>query len=504
MDEVTPASGSPDAVPFKPPIGNALSWMAFAQLATQMTSLGALVVLGRLLPPAAFGSVAAGMVVVSVATLLMGAGTYGSIVTARQMTSRMARDAVLLNFSIGVALSAVAVLFAGPIVRTFARDGDPTVLRGLAASIAAYSLAVVPVALLIKHLQSRRYAAVAVVATFVSAATAVVLALLDGGVWALVLRQVTYQSLLAAGAWFAVRDLLPNRCDIQVTDESQPRREGGRWFFLLALSDFVAFNADYAVIGRLVGARDLGLYSLAFALALVPLRQFVWQVGGVFLAAAAGEANSEAVRRQLIRAIRLAAVVLVPLAPPAVVLASVVVPAVLGEEWHPMVPALRILVMVGVMHALVNIVGEFLGGRGHIAFRARVSCAWAVATVVLLPVAVSLDGIRGAALTHAVLVVPLAAVYAVEGGRLLGFAAPGIASALRPIAIGSVAQIVVTVATYIVGGRFPIGPALRSSAAAVAGLVTVVVLLVHDSSGPVKETISAVRDLRRRRAGTAG
>ncbi len=478
--------------------------MAFAQVATQLASLGALVLLGRLLPPAAFGSVAAGMVFVGIAILLMGAGTYGSIVTTRRTTARMVRDAVLLNFAIGVVLTAVATIFAGPIVRTLARGGDPAVLRGLAASIAAYSLAIVPVAFLLKHLQSRRYAGVAVVATLVSSAGAVVMALAGGGVWALVLRQVAYQSLLAAGAWFAVRDLIPRRGVVDSTDDTDARRSGGGWFFLLAVADFVAFNADYVVVGRLAGARALGLYSLAFALALAPLRQFVWQVGGVFLAAAAGEDDPEKVRHQLLKALRLVSLMLVPLAAPAVVLAPVVVPAVLGEEWRPMVPPLQILVVVGVVHALVNIVGEFLGGRGHIAFRARVSIAWAGATVVALTILVPIDGIRGAALAHAVLIVPLGAVYFISGGRRLGFAREGIAMSLRPIAVAEGGQIFVTALAYAIAGFSPLGAGPRSTVAAGAGLSTALALLALDPSGPLPEAKKALSDLRGRRTAGAG
>lgn len=504
MDDPVADAGRPAAMPpVRAGIAGALSWMVVAQVVSQTAWFGSLVVLGILLPPSAFGSIATGMVIVSVAVLLMGAGTYGSIVTTRQPTAAQIRRAVLLNFGIGVALATAGAVFAGPLIRNFARGGQPAVLQGLVASVVVYSLAIVPVALLVKHMQTKRYAVVSIVATGGASVGAVIAAFAGAGVWALVGRQVAYQALLAAGAWWAARDLLPGdgaRDEAPAEAARAGARSRGGWFFLLALVEFIAFNADYVIVGKVRGATQLGLYSLAFSLAFAPLRQIVWQVGGVFFSASAAEDDHEKVRSQLLKALQIAALLFLPLLPPALVIAPVLVRAVLGNEWGGMVAPFQLLLLVGSGHAFVNIMGEFLGGTGHVAFRARVSACWAAATVLVMWLLVQALGIVGAALTHVLLFVPLAAVYAVAGARRMGVPRSSLAGALRPVVVAVTLEALCTAGVWAGLGLVPVPEALRAVAAAAAGMGLALLLLNRDPEGPLAQAKRALSQERARRA----
>jgi len=218
-------------------------------------------------------------------------------------------------------------------------------------------------------------------------------------------------------------------------------------------------------------------------LAFAPLRQLVWQVGAVFFSSSAAEDEPEKVRVQLLKALRVAALVFFPLIPPAMVLAPVVLPAVLGDEWQGMVRPFQVLMVVGVGHALVNIMGEFLAGRGHVRFRARVSAVWAAATVILMCILVPPLGILGAAVTHAVLFVPVAGLFAVVGGRLLGVSLSQLAAALRPVVVVVVLEIAITASVWAVLSPVSITSGARAAAAAVAGAGLAVVILGREYLG---------------------
>src|SRR5258708_39903319 len=81
-----------------------VGWTGAGQLGTQVTWFGSLIVLGVLLPPRAFGIVAAGVVMVNMASLLMGSGTQGSIVAGEELTRRQLHGALLFNVASGAAL----------------------------------------------------------------------------------------------------------------------------------------------------------------------------------------------------------------------------------------------------------------------------------------------------------------------------------------------------------------------------------------------------------------
>jgi hypothetical protein len=122
----------------------------------------------------------------------------------------------------------------------------------------------------------------------------------------------------------------------------------------------------------------------------------------------------------MIRVLRMTAVLLLPVVPPAVALAPWL-PRLLGPEWLGMVVPFQVLFFVGVGHALLNVIGEFLAaGSDSVVFRARVSVVWALGMVGALVVLVSVLGIRVAAVAHALLFVPLAAAYVFRGSRHLG------------------------------------------------------------------------------------
>jgi O-antigen/teichoic acid export membrane protein len=133
-----------------------------------------------------------------------------------------------------------------------------------------------------------------------------------------------------------------------------------------------------------------------------------------------------------------------------VVLAPVVVPAVLGEKWAGMVTPLQILLVVGVAHAVVNVIGESLSGTGNIGFRARVNLVWMAGMLVGLVVLVQADGIRGAALAHLLLYAPVAIVYGVAGMRLLGADPRRLGRALQGVGGIVAGQAVITFALSFV------------------------------------------------------
>jgi O-antigen/teichoic acid export membrane protein len=474
--------------------------MAAAQVLAQGTSFASLIVLGALLPPTAFGTVTTGVVLVTVATLLMGAGTSGSIVATPNVGPRETRRALLLNVAGGMALTLVVLFAAEPITRNLARGGDPDVLRVLAASIVLYSLVIVPAALLQKRMRFKRYAIAMVAATTVSSLIAVGAALMGAGVWALVVRQVLYHAVLACLTWWMARDLLSGlRSSPAVHQHLSASRRGGRWFLLLSAADLVAFNADYLVVGWLTDASQLGTYSLAFTLSFVPLRQFAWQVGGVFFAASAAVQDPERIGRQMMRALRMTGVLLLPIVPPAVTLAPWVLPGVLGSVWSDMVVPFQILLFVGVGHALLNVIGEFLAGTGNVDFRARVSVAWAVGMTGTLVLLVSAYGIRGAAAAHALLFVALAVAYGVGGSRRLGLSAVRVMRSLGGVVLPVVAQALTTATLVVTMLAAGIHQHVSEAVAATVGLGVVTILLLRTEPSPLKEAIAVMGGILARR-----
>ncbi|MDX6671074.1 MAG: hypothetical protein QOI91_1437 [Solirubrobacteraceae bacterium] len=492
-----------DTTPTRGAVARAVSWMGVGYGVSQGLFLGSLLLLAALLPPRDFGSVATGMVLVNLAGLLVDAGTRGSIVAAPTLTRSDIRGALTLNLLVGAAATAAIAALAGPIVSAFAQGGDADVIRALSLGVLLYAAGITPLALLQKRLEFKRFATANVVSAGVSALAGTGAVLLGAGVWSLVIRQLVSMGLLSLCAWWLARDLLPEETATAERPAAARGPAARRWvslrqpgwtgFFALALTDFVALNADFLVVGNLTEATGLGLYSLAFTLAFAPLTQVSWQVGRVLFPAAAATTDPETVGRRTLVSLRMLALLLLPVAVPVVVLAPTVLPGLFGDEWRPMVAPFQILLVVGVGHALVGMVGESLSGTGHIGWRARVNLVWAVAMVGALVILVSEDGIRGAAWAHALLFVPFGVAYATVGARRLGVSAGRVAAAVAPV-LGPVAvQALVTFGLALGLETAGIEDGWAALGGAVAGLVVVALLLRR---GPLREAGAVLADAR--------
>lgn len=481
-------------------VGRALSWAGVGQVVSRIFWFASLFALAALVPPAAFGTVTAALVVISTAGLLVGSGTRGSVITNERLTTQHLRYALRLNVGVGVVVTALVVAAADPIVSTLLPGADATVLRWLMISVGLHALAVVPLAVLQKNMQFKQEASIAVGASVTAAVAAIVAGVLGAGIWALVLRQVLASVIEATLAWVAARRYLPGFRQLigRGVRPSGGRGATARWFFAVSLFSLAAMSADYVVVGRLAGATELGLYSIAFALSFAPLTHLSWWLGGVFLPAAAATRDQDLLAQRTLRALRVMSLVLLPLVVPALLLAPWLLPLALGERWTESVAVFQILFPIGVAHAVLNLVGESLGGSGNVKLHAQLLAVWVVVIVPALLVLVPAYGIRGAAVAHVLVLVPVAAGYLLLGARRLGLPALGLVRGLAGVAPPLLAQLAVTLAGFSLLAEAGSPDALARVAGVLMGVGAAIGVLLLRPSGPLLEARSLLAAARQR------
>jgi O-antigen/teichoic acid export membrane protein len=327
----------------------------------------------------------------------------------------------------------------------------------------------VPMALLQRSMQFRRLGGLTAVANIASATTALLMAMGGLGVWALVARQVLLSAGLALlSSVLCLTALRAHQLSPQPTDSVDRTPTQERWFFVFAVTLVVSINLDYLVIGNSANATVVGLYALAFTIAMAPCVHFSDQVGKVLFAAAATQ--PETVQQRTEQAVQLMSMLMLPLLPVAILAAPTVLPAVFGAEWEPMVVPFQILLAAGVGHAIVNCIGEALSGNGHIAFRAKVMVVRCAVTLPVLVILVAIDGMRGAALAQLLSLVAYAAIYATAGARRAGTSPAALWRRLRPIAVTVAVQTTVGCAVLVALAGSETADLAAACAAAVVGL----------------------------------
>jgi lipopolysaccharide exporter len=169
-------------------------------------------------------------------------------------------------------------------------------------------------------------------------------------------------------------------------------------------------SVDRILIGRVLGAPALGVYSLAYNIMLTPFNQIAAPLQQVFFPALSRmQEDLPRIAAMWIRATRVVGAIAIPSLSGLCLIAPDFVEAVLGSRWDSAIPVLRILVWVGLIQALQTLNGEVLLALGKGGTLFRFTIVWFVASIVALVVGLhwGLLGVATAYAISAVLVEPL-------------------------------------------------------------------------------------------------
>lgn len=282
----------------------------------------------------------------------------------------------------------VAAFFATPEAVPVVRAvGVVAVLRGLANPAAA---------LLVRRIEFGRlfwWSVPEVVAGF---ALAVGVAVARRDVWALVAAAVGAQAVATAASYA----MLPRRPRLSLRREALRRLvHYGKWVSGSRMLMFLSLHVDNAVVGRVLGTSALGVYQLAFRIGELGVATFTRAIVQVALPALSQlRGDAAALRRAFGGMLRLVLAANGIFAAAVLLLAGPLVGRLLGPEWMPAVPVLRILAVAMVFRAVVVLASELFHAvrRPRLTFEAN-ALRLAVLLASVLPLTYAF-GLQGAAL----------------------------------------------------------------------------------------------------------
>ena len=301
------------------------------------------ILLARLLTPRDYGLI--GMVVVLVDFVSM--FQYLGLATATVKWATLNHRQVSTLFWINVAMSAaimLATIAAGPALAWFYQE--PRVL----AITACYAVSIFLTGLNIQHeaILSRqmRFAAIAIIeitAIAVGLAAAVVAAVYGAGYWALVINQLVMTLATVVGVWSTCRwrPGLPARHKGVRSMLSYGGNLTGYNF-----TNYFARNLDNALIGKFWGAYQLGVYSRAYQMLLMPMAQINNPLVSVAVPALSRLTDSpDRYRMAYLRIVEKIAMITMPAIMFMIASSDWLVLVLLGPQWRE---ASRIFMLLGV------------------------------------------------------------------------------------------------------------------------------------------------------------
>jgi PST family polysaccharide transporter len=197
------------------------------------------------------------------------------------------------------------------------------------------------------------------------------------GLWALACAQIAQVSSRTILYLLAAPPAMTLRPDRQ---ELNDLLHVGSGFSLGQIANLVATQVDNFIVGRMLGAEPLGLYSRAYQFLMLPAQLLGTAAQTVlFPSIAAIQDQPERVARACLRAIGVVAMVTLPLSGVLAVLAPELVHVALGKRWVGMIPPFQILVLSLMFRTSYKISDSVALAFGAMRPRAARQAAYAVA-----------------------------------------------------------------------------------------------------------------------------
>ncbi len=340
---------------------------ALSTLAGQWTRLllqtASTVVLARLIAPGQYGLVAMVIAVVGVGDALWNLGLSQATVQRRDIRSEQVTFFFWVQGVIGALMTIATVALAPVLARFYDQPELVSLTRVLALMFVLNGVSSQHLAVLTRQMRFGLLSAIEVMGLVLGITVAIVIALLGGGAWAIAMMMLAAPVVRLLVSW-ACSGWRPGR-PAQAPDV-RPMLRFGMNLTVTNVLDYTAQNLDNVLIGRFYGTEALGLYSRAYNLLLMPLRQITAPVARVAVPVLSYLQDQPArYRRFFMVAQSAAAYASLPLICLLSGLSYEVISIMLGDKWLGAVPIFKILSIAGVLVTMRSSNGWLFVSTGH-------------------------------------------------------------------------------------------------------------------------------------------
>jgi O-antigen/teichoic acid export membrane protein len=403
-------------------------WAYGSYFTGRTLTLVATAILARLISPNEFGLVALALAFMAFLDMLQGLGVGEAIVIEDEKEVEETAETV---FAISVAVGFVLMLATaalGPVAAEFFDQPRLTaIMPVLGVNFLLLALGSTHYALAQKRIDFRSRTIAEMCDVVARGGTGIVLALAGAGVWSLVIGYVAGTAALTIALWWLVPwrpRLRPQRAHVRrlLTFGGALTGVG---FMGAILTQF-----DNIVIGKQLGAEQLGFYTIATRLPYLLIVNLA-VVAGQVLYPAFATLQGEDMRRGFLTSLRYAVMVALPLTAVLGILAEPFVIGLFGDQWHGAVVAAQVLTLWALMSPIGIVCGTAYKSRGRPDIQLKLAVPQAIVLIVLSLLLVD-EGIVALAWVQAGIAISATIVSIGVAQRLLGVSTRRVVAAVAP------------------------------------------------------------------------
>jgi len=339
------------------------SFSIFSQISLFIINIIRTILLARVLIPLDFGLFAMVSVISSFAIIFRDAGLTTAIIQVDCINSNEASTMFTFNILINLLLS-IAIFISSPFVASF--YGHPILLnvtRIMSISFFLSGLSAQHIALLTRSMRFDLIALNSITTQIVSLLVAYFFAIHNFGIFSLVFGSITS----AVISIFIIIMILPWIPNIKFEfSKISGLIKYGRDVLLFNVVNYFSRNSDNILIGKFIGAIQLGFYNKAYSLFMLPILQIRIPVNSIALPLLSKlKKDNKKYKDSFYLIVEILAFLSIPISIYLYLKSEFIILLVLGENWIDSVEVFRILSIFGLLQVTAAIKGTVLLSFGY-------------------------------------------------------------------------------------------------------------------------------------------
>lgn len=328
------------------------SWLTFFRVITRAVSFGKTIVVARFINPSQFGLFGIVMLVLAFVEVITETGVNIFLVQEKKGIDKYIDSAWVVSIVRGIVIASVMII-SSPFVADFFNEPEAQNLILIASIIPFLRGFINPsVVKFQKELQFKHEAYFRVSVLVIEIVATIILLFIYPDTVSLIVGiiiGVIFEIILS----FALINPKPK---LQINKEYVWLMiHNGKWITGTVILNYGYERGDNIIVGRLLSAHALGVYDMAYRIAMLPLTEIADMLVRVIFPVFVKIADDyDRLKKAFMRTIFVTTLMVLPFGIIFFFFPREIVLIVLGEKWIEVVPILQILAILGVIKAVAN------------------------------------------------------------------------------------------------------------------------------------------------------
>jgi len=337
-------------------------WVFAMRIANRSLGFIRTIILARLLAPHDFGLFGIAMLTIATLETFSQTGFQAALVQKKKNVEPYLDTAWTISAIRGIIL--FLILFSSaPLIANFFDSAQATlIIKVIAVSTLLSGFRNIGIIFFQKELEFNKQFLYEISATLVDLTVAIILAFMLRNVWALVWGGLAANFVRVFMSYI----IHPYRPRIKFEKEKfQELFAFGKWVLGSSILVFLITQGDDIFVGKMLGVTALGLYQMAYLISNLPATEITHVISQVtFPAYSKLQDDLPKLREAYLKILQLTTFISIPFAGGIFIFAPEFTKIFLGDKWMPMVPAIQVLVLAGLLRSISATTGSVFQAVG--------------------------------------------------------------------------------------------------------------------------------------------